>query len=71
MWSADVTNAAAGQQYKYYINYSGGSVWKQDPRARLVVYSGSGGNSIIYDPTAFNWNGDSLTPPALNDLVIY
>jgi 1,4-alpha-glucan branching enzyme len=71
VWSADVTNAAAGQQYKYYINYSGGSVWKQDPRARLVVYSGSGGNSIIYDPTAFNWNGDSLTPPALNDLVIY
>ena len=37
VWSADVTNAAAGQQYKYYINYSGGSVWKQDPRARLVV----------------------------------
>jgi 1,4-alpha-glucan branching enzyme len=73
VWSADVTSASAGQQYKYYINYSGGSVWKHDPRARLVTYSGSasGANDIIYDPTAFNWNGDSLTPPALNDLVVY
>ena len=71
VWSRDVSSASAGQQYKYYINYSGGSTWKQDPRARLVQYSGSGGNSIIYDPAAFNWGGDSLTPPGLNDLVIY
>jgi 1,4-alpha-glucan branching enzyme len=70
-WSADVSSARPGHQYKYYLNYSGGSVWKQDPRARLVQYSGSGGNSIVYDPTVFNWAGDSLTPPALNDLVIY
>ena len=69
VWSADVSAAAPGQQYKYYINYSGGSIWKQDPRARQVTYSGSsaGANSIIYDPSAFNWAGDSLTPPALND----
>jgi 1,4-alpha-glucan branching enzyme len=73
VWSADVTTASTGQQYKYYINYSGGSVWKHDPRARLVTSSGgaSGANDIIYDPTAFNWNGDSITPPKLNDLFIY
>jgi len=73
VWSADVTSAAPGGQYKYYITYSGGSVWKHDPRARLVTSAGSasGANDIIYDPTAFNWNGDSLTPPAMNDLFIY
>ena len=73
VWSADVSAAAPGQQYKYYINYSGGGIWKQDPRARLVTYSGSsaGANSIIYDPSAFNWAGDGLTPPALNDLFVY
>ena len=73
VWSADVSAAAPGQQYKYYINYSGGSIWKQDPRARQVTYSGSsaGANSIIYDPSAFNWAGDSLTPPALNDWFVY
>src|SRR5262249_232548 len=41
VWSADVTSASTGQQYKYYINYSGGSVWKHDPRARLVTFSGT------------------------------
>jgi len=73
VWSVDITSASPGQQYKYYINYSGGSVWHHDPRARLVTYSGdnSGANDIIYDPTAFNWNGDNFTTPALNDLFIY
>ena len=73
VWSADVASASTGQQYKYYINYSGGSVWKHDPRARLVTYSGSasGANDMIYDPAAFNWRGDTLTAPPLNDLFIY
>ena len=73
VWSADVTAAAAGEQYKYFISYSGGSVWHHDPRARWVTYSGptSGANDIIYDPTAFKWNGDSLPAPALNDLFVY
>lgn len=68
VWSADVISASPGQQYKYYFN---GNLWKQDPRARLVNYSGSGGNSIVYDQNAFNWAGDNLTPPALNDLFVY
>ena len=73
VWSVDVAAAAPGQQYKYYINYSGGSAWRHDPRARKVVSSstGSGGNDIIYDPTVFNWTGDTLTLPALEDLVVY
>jgi 1,4-alpha-glucan branching enzyme len=73
VWSADVGRILPSAQYKYYINYSGGSVWKHDPRARLVTFSGSssGANDIVYDPTAFKWKGDALSPPALNDLVIY
>jgi len=70
VWSADVAGVTNGSQYKYYFN---GNLWKQDPRARLVTYSGSaaGANSIVYDPNAFNWAGDNLSPPALNDLFIY
>ena len=73
VWSADVTSASPPQQYKYYINYSGSGNYKHDPRSRWVVApgGGSGNNDIIYDPTAFNWNGDSLTPPALSDLFVY
>ncbi len=73
IWSADVTSATNGQQYKYYINYSGGSVWHHDPRARLEVNSGSGSgdNDIIYDPNLFNWTNDTPMSHGLNDLVIY
>lgn len=68
VWSADVAGLTNGTQYKYYFN---GNLWKQDPRARLVTWSGSGGNSIVYDPNAFNWAGDNFTNPPRNDLFIY
>jgi 1,4-alpha-glucan branching enzyme len=68
VWSADVASATNGSQYKFFMS---GNLWKQDPRARLVQYSGSGGNSIIYDPTAFNWGGDNFTNSPQNDLFVY
>ena len=73
VWSADAAGVTNGAQYKFYIIYNGSGIWKQDPRARLVTYSGSaaGANSIVYDPTAFNWAGDNFTNPPQNDLVIY
>ena len=72
IWSADVAGATDGSQYKYYINNNGG-IWKHDPRSRWVTAAGpaSGANDIVYDPTAFNWKGDRLSAPALNDLFIY
>jgi 1,4-alpha-glucan branching enzyme len=68
VWSADVAGVTNGSQYKFFFNKY---LWKQDPRARLVQYSGSGGNSIVYDPTTFNWAGDSFTNPPQKDLFIY
>jgi 1,4-alpha-glucan branching enzyme len=68
VWSVDVPGVTNLTQYKYYFN---GNLWKQDPRARLVNYSGSGGNSIVYDPNAFNWAGDNSTNPVQSDLFIY
>ncbi|MEI9863527.1 MAG: alpha-amylase family glycosyl hydrolase [Limisphaerales bacterium] len=68
IWSADVAGATNGAQYKFRFN---NYLWKQDPRARLVQYSGSGGNSIVYDPTVFNWAGDNFTNPPQKGLFIY
>jgi len=72
VWSADVAGATNLSQYKYFIN-NGGGVWKHDPRARWVTAAGTaaGANDIVYDPTAFNWNGDNMAAPAQNDLFIY
>ncbi len=61
-------------QYKYYIKTNATlSTYKHDPRSRWVVNAGggSGNNDIIYDPTAFNWNGDNFTNPPLKDLFVY
>jgi 1,4-alpha-glucan branching enzyme len=72
IWSADVAGVTNGAQYKYYLNNNGG-IWKHDPRSRWVTAAGtaSGANDVVYDPTAFNWNGDSPSSPKLNDLCIY
>ena len=65
-WSADVPGARPGQRYKYVFN---GQIWKRDPRARQVTHSS--GDSVVYDPNAFDWSGDRAPEIARNDLVIY
>ncbi|NCA82476.1 MAG: DUF3459 domain-containing protein [Opitutae bacterium] len=65
-WSIDVPAARAGQRYKYVFN---GYIWKRDPRARHVTHSN--GDSVIYDPAAFDWGDDSFRMPERNDLVLY
>ena len=66
LWSADISAARAGDQYKYFLS---GSLWKMDPRGRQVV--NSAGNTIVYDPKAFNWAGDARLPVTASNLVIY
>ncbi|MCO5062562.1 MAG: alpha-amylase family glycosyl hydrolase [Kiritimatiellae bacterium] len=64
-WSRDVAGAQVGQEYKYTIDGAD----HRDPRARRVT--NSNGNSIIYDPFAFDWGGVNPVFPWKNDLVIY
>jgi len=65
-WSVDIERAGAGDEYKFVLNGTD----KKDPRSKRMV--NSAGNSIVYDPNAFNW-GDSTNfiPIWRNDLVIY
>lgn len=65
-WSADVPEARPGQKYKYVFN---GNIWKRDPRARQVTHSS--GDSVVYDPAAFDWGNDAPPAIARNDLVLY
>jgi 1,4-alpha-glucan branching enzyme len=64
-WSIDVPRANNGDEYKFVVNGS----WRKDPRGKRVV--NSAGNSIVYDPAAFDWAGQSFGGIWRNDLVIY
>lgn len=65
-WSVDMARAKAGDEYKFVVN----GAYKKDPRARRVV--NSDGNSIVYDPHAFNWGSSTnFTRIWRNDLIIY
>ena len=65
-WSLDVAGARPGQRYKYVFN---GNIWKRDPRARQVTHSS--GDSVVYDPNAFDWGADRAPDVPRNELVIY
>lgn len=64
--SGFAASATAGQEYKFHLSTNG---WKKDPHARRLV--NSTGNSIVYDPNDFDWQGDSFTMPAHSNLVVY
>lgn len=71
LWSVDVPGATNNSQYKYHIN---NTYWWKDPRARRVTQSGydsPNANAIVYDPNAFNWEGDTRLPVNQSGLVIY
>ena len=63
-WSADVTGATRGHEYRFIIN--GGS--KIDPRARHVT--NSIGNGIIEEATC-DWKINDFRAPPWHEMVIY
>ncbi|MCE0487807.1 alpha-amylase family glycosyl hydrolase [Ornithinimicrobium sediminis] len=68
-WYADVPGAHAGQEYKFRITHEGRTFDRVDPYARQVT--NSVGNGIVYDPAAFDWQGDDFACPPHHELVIY
>lgn len=69
-WYGEVAGAHTGQQYRFVIRAADGRLISRiDPYARQVT--NSTGNGVITDPSAFDWQGESFTPPTLNELVIY
>ena len=68
-WSADVSEAKPGDEYRYRIHGPQGPLSRIDPYARKVT--SSIGNGVIYDPQAFDWGDDAFHPATGNELVIY
>ena len=68
-WSGDIANVVPGAQYKFAIKYNNVYRLKNDPRARDLT--SSVGNSVVYDPNAFQWQTQNFQMANWNDLVIY
>ncbi|WP_066912170.1 alpha-amylase family glycosyl hydrolase [Millisia brevis] len=69
IWEGHVPDVAAGAQYKFALTTDSGRIDRIDPYARAVT--NSVGNGIVWDPNAFDWEGDDFDCPPFDDLVIY
>jgi 1,4-alpha-glucan branching enzyme len=67
-WVADLAEAKAGDEYRYFLKNGSFEVTRIDPYAREVT--NSVGNAVVHD-RAFDWQGDNFELPAINELVIY
>jgi 1,4-alpha-glucan branching enzyme len=68
-WSAEVTEAKTGDEYRYVIHGPNGPLSRIDPYARKVT--NSIGNAVIYDSKAFDWGNNNFHMATGNELVIY
>lgn len=68
-WAGLVPEAKTGNEYKYFLKTPFGEFMRNDPYARAVT--NSVGNSVIYDPSAFDWGEYDYYMPSWNKLVIY
>jgi 1,4-alpha-glucan branching enzyme len=67
-WFAEVSEAKAGDEYKYLIQGPKGPLSRIDPYARKVT--NSVGNGVIHDPKVFDWGDDNFRVATGNELVI-
>jgi 1,4-alpha-glucan branching enzyme len=67
VWSVDVAAARTNDSYKYVVN---GSLWRTDPRSR-VLQAGGNNNSLVAPTNGFDWGADSASVTNARDLVIY
>ncbi len=68
VWSADVSGAKVGDEYRYHLLTPTGTFTRIDPYAREVT--NSVGNAVVHDPN-FEWGEPYLKTPPWNEWVIY
>jgi 1,4-alpha-glucan branching enzyme len=72
-WAGFVPRLEDGDQYLFYIDGSGTSGYKRDPRARALTFKPAFpfANCVLRDPNRFRWHEPRFSPPPFNDFVIY
>ena len=68
-WYGFVEGAAPGQEYKFHLTNGEQELDRIDPYAMQVT--NSVGNGVIYDHSAYDWEGESAHCPPHHEMVIY
>ncbi|WP_420111354.1 alpha-amylase family glycosyl hydrolase [Pseudactinotalea sp.] len=69
IWEVTIAGVGAGAQYRFALDTAVGRLDRIDPYARAVT--NSVGNGIVWDPDAFDWQGEAFRCPPAHELVIY
>jgi 1,4-alpha-glucan branching enzyme len=72
-WASFVPGLKDDDPYLFYVEGTGLSDFKRDPRARLLTFQPAfpSCNSVLRNATGFPWHQAQFTPPAFNDLILY
>jgi 1,4-alpha-glucan branching enzyme len=72
-WAGAIPGLKDGDEYMFYIEGTGSSGYKRDPRARLLTFDPPfpDARCVLRDPTRFPWHAAGFRSPAFNDLIIY
>lgn len=78
IWYAGTDKMQIGQEYKFYIEYKCliqdailESRLMVDPYARFLGTDYSANNSLLVDPSAYQWQDNAYRTPAIHELIIY
>ena len=72
-WAGFVPGLKDGDRYLFFVEGTGSSGFKRDPRARLLTHQPSfpACNSVLRNADRFPWHQARFVPPAFNDLILY
>jgi 1,4-alpha-glucan branching enzyme len=71
-WTGFFPAVEPGTKYRFYVEGTGDSGFKRDPRAReLELYGYPDCDALVVDPAAYPWHDQDWTPPGYADLIVY
>ncbi len=72
-WAGFIAGLGDGDQYLFWIDGTGTTGFKRDPRARVLTFDPAfpQSNCVLRNPFQFPWHETGFRPPAFNEAIIY
>lgn len=70
-WGAFVQNLADGDPYLFWVQGSGSSGLKRDPRARELTANYPDSECLVHAPSSYCWHDAGFCAPEFRDLILY